>query len=354
MIPTQRKNSGKSSKSLGLKKIAELVGGEIVGDADISIIGVAGIKEARPGEITFLSNPKYLSFLEETDASAVITSKEVVSKTKSLVRTSNPSQAFTKVIALFTSSRAAQTPGIHPTAVVDPGVVMGKEVTIGPHVVIEKDCRIGDRSLIGANAFIGFGTVIGSEVRIYPNVTVREETEIGDRVIIHSGTVIGSDGYGYESIDEVHHKIPQTGSVIIEDDVEIGANVCVDRGRFDATWIKKGTKIDNLVQIAHNVVIGENCLVVSQAGISGSTTLGRNVILAGQAGLVGHIELGDRVIVGAGAGVTKSIPANTIVLGQPARPISEQKKIIALTAKLPELFKELSEIKRKLAKNHLA
>ncbi len=349
MIPTKRKNSGKSAKTLELKKIAELVGGEIVGDSDISISGVAGIKEARKGEITFLANSKYLSFLDETEASAVITSKDVVSKRKSLIRTSNPSQAFTKVIALFASSNHSGISGIHPTSVIDPSVVLGKEVAIGPHVVIEKDCSIGNKTVIQANSFIGSGSTIGSDTLIYPNVTVRERTEIGDRVIIHSGTVIGSDGYGYESVDEIHVKIPHTGMVRIEDDVEIGANVCVDRGRFDATWIKKGTKIDNLVQIAHNVIIGENCLIVSQAGISGSTKLGKNVVLAGQAGLVGHIELGDCVVVGAGAGVTKSIPANSVVLGQPARPLSEQKRIIALTAKLPEIFKELSEIKRKLS-----
>ena len=354
MIPTQRRNSEKSSKGLELRKIAELVGGEIVGKADISITGVAGIKEARPGDITFLANPKYLSFLEETQASAVITSRDVASKTKSLIRTSDPSQAFTKVIAFFAPARPLEALGIHPTAIIDPNAIIGEAVTIGPHVVVESDCKIGDNIILGANTFIGSGSSIGSDTRIYPNVTIREGTQIGNRVIIHSGTVIGSDGYGYETVDGVHHKIPQAGSVRIDDDVEIGANVCVDRGRFDATWIKKGTKIDNLVQIAHNVVIGENCLLVSQVGISGSTTLGKNVVLAGQAGLVGHIVLGDRVMVGAGAGVTKSIPADTVVLGQPARPIAEQKKIIVLTARLPELFKEISEIKRKLAKDHLA
>ena len=350
MTPTQRKNSEKTSKSLELKKIAELVGGEIVGNADIFITGVAGIKEARKGDITFLSNPKYLPFLEETQASAVITSKEITSKTKSLIRTSHPSQAFARVISFFTPEDLSKKTGIHPSAVVEPGAKLGKDLYVGPHVTIEKDCRIGDRSVIGANCFIGAGSVIGSDTRIYPNVTVREGTDIGDRVIIHSGTVIGSDGYGYETIDGKHLKIPQTGTVKIEDDVEIGSNVCVDRGRFDKTWIKKGTKIDNLVQIAHNVVIGEHCLVVSQAGISGSTKLGDHVVIAGQAGLVGHIELGDGAIVGAGAGVTKSVPPGTIVLGQPARPVSEQKKIIALTARLPELFKELIDIKKKLSK----
>ena len=355
MIPTQRKNSGKSSKSFDLKKIAELIDGEIIGNAGVVITGAAGIREAKKGDITFLSNPKYLSFLEETQASAVITTKEIFSAAKTLIRTENPSKAFTKIISYFKTPKSYlnQVAVIHITAVVAPSVKIGKDVSIGPHVVIEDDCCVGDECFIGANTFIGRGSSLGSEVFIYPNTTILEETQIGNRVIIHSGTVIGSDGFGYETIDEVHHKIPQTGRVKIEEDVEIGANVCIDRGRFDATWIKKGTKIDNLVQIAHNVVIGEDCLIVSQVGISGSTVLGRNVALAGQAGLVGHLELGDRVMVGAGAGVTKSIPANTVVLGQPARPISEQKRILALTAKLPELFKELLELKKTLAKHNL-
>ncbi len=181
-------------------------------------------------------------------------------------------------------------------------------------------------------------------------MTIREETEIGDRVIIHSGSVIGSDGFGYETVDGNHIKIPQTGSVWIQDDVEIGANVCVDRGRFQKTVIKKGVKIDNLVQIAHNVVIGENSLIISQAGISGSSELGKNVIIAGQAGLVGHITLGDETVVGAGAGVTKSWPAKSIILGSPAKPLSEQKKLFAFISRLPELFKEFAELKKKVEK----
>jgi UDP-3-O-[3-hydroxymyristoyl] glucosamine N-acyltransferase len=204
--------------------------------------------------------------------------------------------------------------------------------------------------VIEAGTFVGPSCRIGRDVRVYPNVTIREETVIGDRVIVHSGTVIGADGFGYETVDGVHVKIPQTGSVLIEDDVEIGANVCIDRGRFQKTWIKKGAKIDNLVQIAHNVTVGENTLLISQSGISGSTELGKNVVLAGQAGLVGHITLGDNVIVGAGAGVTKSVPADTIVLGQPAKPISEQKRLFALINRLPELFREFAEMKKKFEK----
>ena len=347
MIPTRNK-SNETPKRLKLKEIAELVGGEIVGDSAITITGVAGIREAKKGDITFLANLKYLPFLEDSDASAVITSNEVVSKTKPLVHTSNPSQAFTKVISVFRPFQASRPVGIHPAAVIAKDAFLGTGVSIGPGAVLEEGVRIGDRTLIEANAFIGAGSRIGRDVRIYPNVTIREESQIGDRVIIHSGTVIGSDGFGYDTQEGRHLKIPHTGIVVIEDDVEIGANVCVDRGRFEKTWIQKGSKIDNLVQIAHNVVIGENCLVVSQAGISGSTHIGKSVVIAGQAGIVGHVELGDRTVVGAGAGVTKSVPADSVVLGSPAKPIAEQKKIFALVARLPELFKEFSELKRKI------
>jgi UDP-3-O-[3-hydroxymyristoyl] glucosamine N-acyltransferase len=342
-----RKNS-ELSKSLQLKKLAELVGGELVGDASVTITGVAGIKEARSGDITFLANPKYAALLEQTQASAVITFHDTVSRTKPLVRTPNPSLAFSKVVSFFTPSKPEKIPGVHPTAVVDPSVKLGAGVSVGPHVVIEKDTKIGDRTVIEAGSFIGSRCMIGSQAWIYPNVTIREETEIGDRVVLHSGAVIGADGFGYETVDGAHVKIPQTGSVKIEEDVEIGANVCVDRGRFQKTWIKKGTKIDNLVQVAHNVVIGENCLVVSQTGISGSAELGRNVIVAGQAGIIGHVKIEDGAIVGARAGVNKPVPANTIVLGEPARPIMEQKKLFALIGRLPELFRDVLELKKKL------
>lgn len=347
MIPTRR-TGNEGPKRLNLKEIAELVGGELVGRPDVPITGVAGIKEAKTGDITFVSNAKYLPFLDETEASAVITSKDVSSSRLNLVRTANPSLAFTTVINYFKPSQAPSPAGIHATAVIGAHVRLGSGVAIGPHVVIGDDAVIGDRTVIEANTFVGASSTIGADGRLYPNVTVREETRIGDRVIIHSGAVIGSDGFGYETLEGRHVKIPQTGFVEIGDDVEIGANVCIDRGRFQKTWIQSGVKIDNLVQVAHNVIVGENTLLISQCGISGSTEIGKNVIIAGQAGIVGHIQLGDGVIVGAGAGVTKSVPEKTIVLGQPAKPIQEQKRLIALINRLPELFKDFAEIKRKL------
>ena len=347
MTPTpKRKNSG-IPKNFRLKEIAELVGGELVGDAEVSITGVAGIREAEEGDITFLSNAKYLPFLDKTRAAAVITSKDVRSKSKPLIHSSNPSRAFTKILPFFKPSYTPKPSGVHRTAVIDKTVRLGKDIFIGPHVVIEESTVVGDHTIIGANTFIGSACSIGAHARIYPNVTVREETKIGDRVIIHSGAVIGSDGFGYETIDGAHVKIPQIGSVSIEDDVEIGANVCIDRGRFQKTCVGKGTKIDNLVQIAHNVIVGPNCLLISQCGISGSTELGKNVVVAGQAGIIGHLKLGDGTIVGAQSGVTKSTPQGGVILGGPAKPIAEQKRIYVLISKLPQLFKELSELKKK-------
>lgn len=328
MIPTQRRNSD-TQKSAKLREIAQLVGGELLGDGELVVTGIAGIKEAIAGEITFLSDSKYLPFLEKTEASAVITSKDTVFSSKSLVRAPNPLRAVSKVISFFHPEVEHAPIGIHLTAVIDPTTHIGSDVSIATHVFIGANCRIGDHA------------------RIYPNVTVLDGAEIGNRVIIHSGTVIGSDGFGYETVNGEHLKIPHVGNVVIEDDVEIGANVCIDRGRFRSTVIGHGTKIDNLVQIAHNVVIGPNCLIVSQSGISGSTELGKNVIIAGQAGIVGHLKIGDEAIVGAGAGVTKSVPEKTVVLGSPARPMHEQKKIFALISRLPEIFKDLQVLKKK-------
>ncbi|MBI4432218.1 MAG: UDP-3-O-(3-hydroxymyristoyl)glucosamine N-acyltransferase [Candidatus Omnitrophica bacterium] len=342
MTPTPRKNKPESSKTLELDEIAKLVKGELAGDPHIRIKGVAGIKDAQEGDITFLSNSKYLPFLEQTKASAVIVSGDIQASHKALIKTAVPSQAFTQIVDWFLGpSEEGQAPGIHPTAVIDKNVIVGSGARIGAHAVVEENTTIGKNTSIGANTVIGRHVTLGQNVKIYPLVSIRERTQIGSNVIIHSGAVIGSDGFGYETVDGRHLKIPQVGFVLIEDDVEIGANVCVDRGRFQKTWIKKGTKIDNLVQIAHNVVIGENSLVVSQAGISGSTELGKNNIIAGQAGLVGHLTLGDNVVVCARSGVTKSLPDGSVVLGEPARPISEQKRILAAIARLPEIVKKL-------------
>ncbi len=334
-------------KSLKLHEVAVLVNGELVGDRNLVITGVAGIKEAEKGDITFLANVKYLPFLRQTRASAVIALPETDTGSLPLIRTQNPSQAFTKVVSVFMPMPPEVTEGIHLSAVISQGAHVGERVSIGPHAVIEEGVHIGEDSIVGAGCVIGRGSSLGRRTRLYPHVILRENTRIGERVIIHSNSVIGSDGFGYESVEGKHLKIPQAGSVEIGDDVEIGACVCVDRGRFRNTRIGRGTKIDNLVQIAHNVIIGEDCLIVSQVGISGSTEVGDRAVIAGQAGLVGHISIGHDAVIGARSGVSKSVPPGTVMLGEPARPIQEQRKLFAAIARLPEFFKEFAELKKK-------
>lgn len=325
--------------------------GSLEGDPSVLIKGVSGMKDAKEGDITFLANPKYEALIDSSLASAVIVSRAMSKKiSKPLIRVENPSLAFAKVVSFIFPDERKITKGVHQTAVVGQDVSLGKEVSIGPCAVVEDNVTIGDGAVISAGVFIGYGSKIGAATLIYPNVTVREKTEIANRCIIHSGTVIGSDGFGFEEVNGTHQKIPQVGIVVIEDDVEIGACVTIDRARFGKTLIGRGTKIDNLVQIAHNVKVGENSIIVSQAGISGSSVLGKNVILAGQCGIVGHIELGDNAIVGAQAGVTKSVPNNTFVIGSPAKPHNVSKKIFAGWSKLPQLIDEIAVLKKTVTK----
>ncbi len=331
-----------------LKEIARLIEGEVIGDESKVITGVAGIKEAREGDITFLANPKYLSLLDKTCASAVITSKDVKNSSKPIIRTDNPSLAFAKIISSFAPHETVRPREVHSTAIIGKKVSLGKNIAIGPYTVIEDGVSIGDNTLVYSGCFIGHHTKIGSDTLIYANVSIRERINIGNGVIIHSGTVIGSDGFGFATIRGLHHKIPQIGIVEIGDNVEIGANVTIDRARFDKTVIGKGTKIDNLVQIAHNVVIGENSIIVAQAGISGSTTIGNGVTIAGQAGLVGHISVGDGAVLAAQAGVTKSVPANTIVSGYPAKPHEQAKRVNACIQNLPKLYESVKELENKI------
>ncbi len=331
-----------------VQEIAQLLHGEVVGDGSVVITGVSGIKEASAGDITFIGNPKYLPLVETTQASAIITSRDVVSASKPIIRTENPSYAFAQMISLAVPSHTKHPSGIHPSAVIAKNAHIGKNVSVGACAVIEENARVADNSVIYAGTFIGHETVIGKDCLIYPNVSIRERSVLGDRVIIHSGTVIGSDGFGFAQVQGVHQKIPQIGIVEICDDVEIGANVTIDRARFNKTVIGKGSKIDNLVQIAHNVIIGENSLIVAQAGISGSTTIGNNVVLAGQAGLVGHITVGDNAVVAAQGGVTKSVPANTMVSGYPARPHAAAIKVNACVQNLPRLYDKVKELTKKI------
>jgi len=331
-----------------LGEIAQLVKGELVGSPDIVITGISGIKEAKKGDITFLANSKYSSLVKATRASAVITSRESLETEKPHIKTDNPSIAFTAVVGLVAPERVEHPRGIHPTAVISPEANLAKDVVVGAYTIIEKGVKVDTGTVIYGGCYLGSQTKIGKDCLIYPQVSIRDRVEIENSVIIHSGAVIGSDGFGFAMVKGVQKKIPQIGTVLIEDEVEIGANVTIDRARFDKTVIGRGTKIDNLVQIAHNVVTGENCIIVAQAGISGSTVLGKGVILAGQAGVVGHIRIGDKAIVAAQAGVTKSVDPETKVSGYPAKPHKEAKRVNACLQRLPDMYKKIRELEEKI------
>ena len=334
-----------------LAEIADRLGGTLEGDGDVDIRSVAGLKEAGPGDISFLANPKYASQVSETRASAVIVPFDWDrSVSCSLIRSDNSDRAFAEAAQLFYEPVPLPPAGVHPSAVVDESAQLGENVSIGAHCTVAGNVIIGSNTVIQSNCVIGYGTVIGQDCLIYPLVSMREYTEIGNRVIIHNGSVIGSDGFGYAvQEDGSRIKIPQIGKVVIEDDVEIGANAAIDRARFGKTRIGRGTKIDNLVQIAHNVVIGEHSVLCGQAGVSGSTTIGSKVILAGQSGLAGHLEVGDGAIVGAQAGVTKSVAKKDFVMGTPAMNHLVNKKMIAGALTIPKIKEKLKELEAAIA-----
>ncbi|MDD3726198.1 MAG: UDP-3-O-(3-hydroxymyristoyl)glucosamine N-acyltransferase [Candidatus Ratteibacteria bacterium] len=336
---------------LTVKEIADVVEGVVIGKEDTLITGVSGIKEAKEGEITFIANNKYRPLLKSTKASAVIVPRDINNTVDaSLIQVENPSLAFAKIMTLVGPEPITFNPGIDKTAVIGKNVIIGKNISIQPYAVIEEGVEIGDGAVIGSCVYIGHYTKIGSDCLIYPHVIIRERVKIGDRVIIHPGTVIGGDGFGFATVKGVHHKIPQIGTVEIGDDVEIGSNVTIDRARFDTTYIGSGVKIDNLVQIAHNVYIGENTIVVAQVGISGSTTIGKNVIIAGQAGIIGHITVGDNSIIGGKAGVTKNVPPNVHVTGFPAREKWEDMRLQAYSRRYPELIEKVKRLEEKIKK----
>jgi UDP-3-O-[3-hydroxymyristoyl] glucosamine N-acyltransferase len=334
--------------SFTLQELASMSGGELVGDPKLKITGAASLTEATSGEISFFANRKYISLLRKTRASAIFVPPDFAEPVAAAqVRVSNPTKAFEQVLLKFAPKPVTFAPGIHPSATVGPDVRLGERVSIRHHAVIEDGSKIGDDTIIGAGSYIGHEATIGSDCLIYPLVTIRERSRIGSRVIIHSGAVIGADGFGFEMVDGRQQKIQQLGIVQIDDDVEIGANTTVDRARFGRTWIQRGVKIDNLVQIAHNVVIGKNSVIVAQTGISGSTRVGERVTMAGQVGIVGHVEIADGTIIAAQSGISKSIPGG-VWFGYPAVPLAEAKQQIAWIHRLGKLFARVKEIEKKL------
>lgn len=339
---------------LTLDELARLVGGTVSGDGAIVIRGVNGLREAGPGEIAFLANPKYAPLLATTRASAVIVA-DGTAVSLPAIRVKNPDLAFARAAERLGGEAWRPAPGVHASAVVAPSARIGKDVSIGAFTVVEEGASIGDGAVLCPQVYVGAGARIGPGCHLWPQAVVRERCELGARVILHSGAVVGSDGFGYATEGGVHHKIPQVGTVLLEDDVELGANTTVDRARFGKTVIGKGTKIDNLVQIAHNVSTGQGCLVASQAGISGSTRLGNYVILAGQAGLSGHLDVGDGAIVTAQSGVGKDVPPGLTISGEHAIETKRHFREKAAMARMPEalqeirrLRKEVEELKKKL------
>ena len=335
-----------------LKDINELIDGELLGDGEIEITGVSGIKEARKQEITFVANSRYLSEIEHTQASAIIVGQDIPYKGKPLIRVANPYFAFVKVLELFAWRKRKTAYGIHETAILGDNVQIGDMVSIQAYTYIGDNVQIGDGTIISPFVYIGDDTKIGSETLVYPNVTIREDIEIGDRVILHSGVVIGSDGFGFASVSDRHHKIPQIGTVIIEADVEIGANTTVDRATMTngATIVKRGTKLDNLIQIAHNVVIGEDCCIAAQTGIAGSTELKDRVTMAGHSGAVGHITIGEDSTVFAKSAVTKDLPAGSYVSGFPAENHAHQLRIQASLRRMPEMLQAFARLQERVAR----
>ena len=333
-----------------LKEINEIIDGELCGDGEIEINGVAGIKEARPGEVTFVAHSRYRREMDKTKAAAIIIGKDVVWNGKPVIRVENPYFAFAKVLELFARPKRQPILGIDKFAFIGQNVKIGERVSIQAFTVIGDNVEIGDDTVIGPLVCIGDDTKIGSGVLIYPRVTIREEVTVGNEVIIHSGAVIGSDGFGFATVSNHHHKIPQIGTVIIEDNVEIGANTTVDRATTSngATIIKRGTKIDNLVQIAHNVIIGEDCRITAQSAIAGSTEVKNRVTFAGQSGVSGHLTIGEDSVILARGGVTKDLPPKSYVSGFPAIPHSKDLRIQASMHKLPGVLNQISELEKKV------
>jgi len=339
--------------NITLAELAALTGGALEnGDPAFLISGAAGVNEASATQVTFFGNARYLPALRQSLAAAAFVPLDFADDIPAArIRVANPSLAFAQALEKFAPPPITYPPGVHPTAVIAPDVTLGDSVSIQPYAVIDRGAAIGAGSIIGAHVYIGQESTLGPGCHLHPHVTLRERTIIGARVIIHSGTVVGSDGFGYEFSADRHAKIPQTGCVQIDDDVEIGANVTIDRARFGRTWIQEGTKIDNLVQIAHNVVIGRHSIIVSQTGISGSSKLGQYVTLAGQVGLVGHIEIGDRAIVGAKSGISKNVPAGETWFGYPATPMREAKERLAYIARLEKLYARVRMLEQILDDN---
>jgi UDP-3-O-[3-hydroxymyristoyl] glucosamine N-acyltransferase len=331
-----------------LQELAEYLGGTVRGDAALAVNGLAPLETAGPDKVTFLANPKYAAKVAETKAGAVLMAPGGEAYGRNVIELANPYLGFAKLLTLFYTT--AHPPlGVLPEAVIGTNVTLGEGISIYPGAVVGNNVTIGDRVVIHSGAVIYDGAVIGDDSVIHANAVVRERCRLGKRCKLQPGAVIGSDGFGYAPDGPSYYPIPQIGIVLLEDDVEIGANSTVDRAALEVTLIKRGTKLDNLVQVAHNCQIGEDCMIVSQVGIAGSSKIGNHVTLAGQVGVVGHVSIGDNVIVGAQAGVPSALAPNAYYSGSPAMPHKDWLRVMGVLPRLPDMRKKVAELEKKIA-----
>lgn len=332
--------------SITARDLAEQLGADVVGDGDVVLSGVAKIEEASPGEVSFVANPQYRKFLDTTQASAVIVKEAPEGGSLTYLVAEDPYRAFLQTLRYFHPEAPKPEPGVHPTASVAEGVKLGDNVVIGPNCVIEEGVEIGEGTVLRALCFVGRDTKIGSNCYFHSRVTIREGCVIGERVILQDGCVVGSDGFGFAPGEEGYLKIPQVGNVILEDDVEIGANTTIDRATLGRTVVRRGAKIDNLVQLAHNVEVGSDTVIAAQTGVAGSSRVGAKSMLGGQVGISGHIKLSDQIMIAAQSGVTKDPGPGKIIAGYPAREIAHWRRTEAVISKLPELVKRVRTLEK--------
>jgi UDP-3-O-[3-hydroxymyristoyl] glucosamine N-acyltransferase len=333
--------------SFTLGRLADALGASLQGDAGRVVSGVAPLDAAGPDQVSFLTERKYLAQAQVSRAGALLVGRDVAGLAGPLLRVDRPQQALIVLLGLFHPEPIPE-PGVHPTACVAGDARVDRSASVGPLAVVEAEAVIGPHTRVGALCFVGRRAVLGEDVRLHPHVVVREDVRIGNRVIVHPGAVLGADGFGYAFDGAAHRKIPQVGGLRIEDDVEIGANTAIDRATLGETVVRRGTKIDNLVQIGHNCDVGEDVILVSQVGIAGSSRVGNRAMLAGQVGVADHVTIGAGAILTAKSGVPNDVPAGEIWSGIPSRPTSEQKRIWAGESQLPELIKRVRALEKRL------
>src|SRR5436190_3719228 len=330
-------------------QVAERVRGEVLGDGSIEITGLAPADAARPGDLTFAEKETYFAAADQSQAAAILVSGDFAASSKKvLIRVPNARVAVARILPVF-FPQDQHPRGIHPSANVDPSAQVDPTAHIGPNCVVNARARLGARSVLMAGNYVGHDAQIGEDTCLFPNVVIYAKCQVGNRVAIHAGTVIGSDGYGYVFDEGFHRKMLQVGNVVIHDDVEIGANAAIDRAALGSTVIGKGTKIDNLVHVAHNVVMGRHCLIMGQSGFAGSTRLGDYCVIASQSGIAGHLTLGRQSTVGAKSGVMRDVPDGGMVLGIPAYPNKQAKRQWVAVQKLPEMMRQLRELQQQVA-----